>query len=111
MSDKKPKAVMYCRVGNKDQLCETHPIVKEEQTMDEHVNCNGAPVGMSMYEIYSMFDEYDEISMTAMELVLTEGSDALMRQLNFDDIGFVKTFPAVYKRALELGILVEEELK
>lgn len=74
--------------------------------MDELRDCNGLPV--SMYEIYSMFDEYDEISMTAMELVLTEGVDALMRQLNFDDIEFVKTFPAVYKRAIELGILPEE---
>ena len=71
---------------------------------------NGSmPCGGSMYEIYSMFEEYDEIAMTAMELVLTEGPDALMRQLNYDDIEFVKTFPAVYKRAIELGILTEEE--
>lgn len=77
--------------------------------MEEFTNCNGVPEGISMYEIYSMFEEYDEISMTAMELVLTNGPDALMRQLNYDDIEFVKTFPAVYKRAIELGILTEEE--
>jgi hypothetical protein len=68
----------------------------------------GFPCGGSMYEIYSMFEEYDEIAMTAMELVLTKGPDALMGQLNYDDIEFVKTFPAVYKRAIELGILKEE---
>ena len=77
--------------------------------MEEFTNSNGVPVGMSMYEIYSMFEEYDEISMTAMELVLNEGPDALMLQLNYDDIEFVKTFPAVYKRAVELGILSGEE--
>lgn len=77
--------------------------------MEEFTNCNGVQEGISMYEIYSMFDEYDEISMTAMELVLTKGPDALMRQLNYDDIEFVKTFPAVYKRAIELGILTGEE--
>lgn len=77
--------------------------------MEEFTNCNGVPEGISMYEIYSMFDEYDEISMAAMELVLTKGPDALMRQLNYDDIEFVKTFPAVCKRAIELGILTEEE--
>lgn len=66
--------------------------------------------GMSMYEIYSMFEEYDEISMSAMELVLTEGPDALMRQLNYDNIELIKTFPAICKRAIELGILTEEEL-
>lgn len=76
--------------------------------MEEFTNGNGVPVGMSMYEIYSMFEEYDEIAMTAMELVLTEGADALMKQLNYDDIEFVKTFPAVYKRAIELGILEEK---
>ena len=76
--------------------------------MEELTNGNGVPVGMSMYEIYSMFEEYDEIAMTAMELVLTEGADALMKQLNYDDIEFVKTFPAVYKRAIELGILEEK---
>lgn len=77
--------------------------------MEEFRDCRGVPGGISMYEIYSMFEEYDEISMTAMELVLTEGPDALMRQLNYDDIEFVKTFPAVYKKAIELGILTEEE--
>lgn len=77
--------------------------------MDEFTNRNGVPAGMSMYEIYSMFDEYDEISMTAMELVLKEGPDALMRQLNYDDVEFVKSFPAVYARAIKLGILTKED--
>lgn len=77
--------------------------------MEEFTNCNGVPEGISMYEIYSMFEEYDEIAMTAMELVLEKGPDALMRQLNYDNVKFVKTFPAVYKRAIELGILTEEE--
>ena len=42
-------------------------------------------------------------------LVLTKGLDALMGQLDYDDIEFVKEHPAVYKRAIELGILTEEE--
>lgn len=79
--------------------------------MEEFVeNCGGIPCGCSMYEIYSMFEEYDEISMTAMELVLTEGPDALMRQLNYDNIELIKTFPAICKKAIELGILTEEEV-
>lgn len=77
--------------------------------MEEFTNCNGVPEGIAMYEIYSMFEEYDEITMTAMELVLTQGPEALMRQLNYNDIEFVKTFPAVYKKAVELGIIELEE--
>ena len=77
--------------------------------MDGIENGGCMPCGGSMYEIYSMFDEYDEIAMTAMELVLTEGPEALMKQLNYDDIEFVKTFPAVYKKAIELGILEKDE--
>ena len=76
--------------------------------MNHYPSNNGVPPGMSLYEIYSMFEEYDDISMTAMELILTKGPDALMGQLNYDNIEFVKTFPAVYKRAIELGILTEE---
>ena len=30
MSDKKPKVAVYCRVGNKDQLCETQPVVNDQ---------------------------------------------------------------------------------
>jgi hypothetical protein len=78
--------------------------------MEKFTNCNGVTEGISMYEIYSMFEEYDEISMTAMELVLKEGPDALMRQLNYDNIKLVRTFPAICKKAIELGILTEEEL-
>lgn len=77
--------------------------------MEEYTNCNGVPSGISMYEIFSMLEGYDDITFAAMELVLTKGSDALMRELNYDDIEFVKEHPAVYKRAIELGILTGEE--
>jgi hypothetical protein len=83
---------------------------EKAQATEQFRDCGGIPCGGSMYEIYSMFDEYDEISMTAMELVLTEGPDALMRQLNYDNIELIKTFPAICKKAIELGILTEEEL-
>lgn len=79
--------------------------------MDECVNCNGVAGGVSMYEFFSVLEGYNEIAMFAMELVLTKGPDALMRELNYDDIEFVKEHPAVYKRALELGILTEEDEK
>ena len=75
--------------------------------MEEFTNCNGVPGGISMYEIFSMLEGYDDITFAAMELVLTKGSDALMRELNYDDIEFVKEHPAVYKRAIELGIITE----
>lgn len=96
------KAVVYNRVGSRSQL--------EDSKQEEFTNCNGVPGGISMYEIYSMFEEYDEIAMTAMELVLTEGPDALMYQLNYDDIEQVKKFPTICKRAIELGILTAEEV-
>jgi hypothetical protein len=33
-----------------------------------------------------------------------------MYQLNYDDIERVKLFPSICKKAIELGILTEEEL-
>lgn len=69
----------------------------------------GIPCGGSMYEILSMHEGYDDITFAAMELILEEGPDALMRQLNYDDIERVKQFPVIYKRAIELGILTGEE--
>ncbi len=76
--------------------------------MDEFRDCRGVPGGVSMYEIMSMFEGYDDITFSAMELILEKGPDALMYQLNYDDIERVKEFPAIYKRAIELGILTEE---
>ena len=69
----------------------------------------GFPCGGSMYEILSMHEGYDDITFAAMELILEEGPDALMRQMNFDDIERVKQFPTVYQRAIELGILTGDE--
>lgn len=77
--------------------------------MDEFRDCRGVAEGVSMYEILSMFEGYDDITFSAMELILEKGVDALMYQLNYDDIERVKQFPTVYKRAIELGILTEEE--
>ena len=75
-----------------------------------NVNRGGLPCGGSMYEIMSMFEGYDDITFAAMELILEEGVDALMYQLNYDDIEQVKQFPIICKRAIELGILTEEEV-
>lgn len=72
--------------------------------MSKFGNCGG-----SMYEILSMHKGYDDITFCAMELILENGPDALMYQLNYDDIERVKLFPAIYKRAIELGILTGEE--
>jgi hypothetical protein len=60
-----------------------------------------------MYEIMSFLEGYDDVTFAAMELVLEKGVDALMYQLNYDDIERVKGFPAIYKRAIELGIIKE----
>ena len=76
--------------------------------MKEFRDCRGIPGGISMYEMLSMFEGYNDITFAAMELVLEEGPDALMYQLNYDDIERVKEFPTVYERAIELGILKEE---
>ena len=56
-----------------------------------------------------MHKGYDDITFSAMELILEKGPDALMYQLNYDDIERVKEFPVVYERAIELGILKSEE--
>ena len=77
--------------------------------MDDFRDCRGVPGGISMYEILSMHEGYDDITFAAMELVLEEGPDALMRQLNYDDIERVKQFPTIYQRAIELGILTEND--
>lgn len=97
MSDNKtPRAVMYTRVGRKEQLSET----------GHGVEFNGD----SMYELLSMHKGYNDITRAAMELVLEEGPDALMYQLNYDDVDFLREeFPVIYKRAIELGILTGEE--
>lgn len=97
MSDNKtPRAVMYARVGRKEQLSETGHVVEFN--------------GDSMYELLSMHKGYNDITRAAMELVLEEGPDALMYQLNYDDVDFLREeFPVIYKRAIELGILTREE--
>ena len=77
--------------------------------MEEFRDCRGVPGGVSMYEILSMHKGYDDITFAAMELILEKGPDALMYQLNYDDIERVKEFPVIYKRAIELGILTGEE--
>ena len=76
--------------------------------MKDFKDCRGVPGGISMYEMLSMFEGYNDITFSAMELILEEGPDALMYQLNYDDIERVKEFPTVYERAIELGILKEE---
>jgi hypothetical protein len=65
------------------------------------------PCSGSMYEMMSFLEGYDDITFAAMELVLEKGVDALMYQLNYDDIERVKEFPAIYQRAIELGIIKE----
>lgn len=101
MSDnKKPRVAVYCRVGNTDQLSEVAPAFA-----GHGVEFNGD----SMYELLSMHKGYDDITFSAMELILENGPDALMYQLNYDDIERVKEFPVIYKRAIELGILTGEE--
>ena len=79
--------------------------------MSDFIDCRGVPGGISMYEMMSMFEGYDDITFCAMELILEKGPDALMYQLNYDDIERVKQFPTICKRAIELGILTEAELK
>ena len=108
MSDNKLKVVEYCRVGNKNQLCETSPVVSEEKTMKVRVN-RGGPCGGSMFDFLSEREGYDDITLAAMELVLEEGPDALMHQLSYSDIELIKEeYPTVYERAVELGIITEE---
>ena len=99
MSDKM-RAVQYNRVGRKEQLAEAAPAFA-----GHGVEFNGD----SMYELLSMHKGYDDITFSVMELILENGPDALMYQLNYDDIERVKEFPTVYERAIELGILTKEE--
>jgi hypothetical protein len=78
--------------------------------MKIHVNRGGVPCGGSMFDFLGHNDWYDEITLAAMELVLEEGPDALMHQLSYSDIELIKEeYPTVYERAVELGILTEEE--
>lgn len=100
MNDKKTRAVVYTRVGRKEQLSETRQPLRD---------CRGVEDGISMYEIMSFLEGYDDITFAAMELILEKGPDALMYQLNYDDIERVKEFPVVYERAVELGILKGDE--
>lgn len=77
--------------------------------MEEFKDCRGVPGGVSMYEMMSFLEGYNDITFSAMELILENGPDALMYQLNYDDIERVKLFPTIYKRAIELGILTGDE--
>lgn len=78
--------------------------------MKVNVNRGGVPCGGSMYEFLSDHEGYDDITLSAMELILEKGPDALMHQLSFADIDLIKEeYPTVYERAVELGILTEEE--
>lgn len=78
--------------------------------MNEFMENCGGPCGGSMYEMMSFLEGYNDITFAAMELILEKGPDALMYQLNYDDIERVKLFPSICKKAIELGILTEEEL-
>lgn len=78
--------------------------------MKVNVNRGGVPCGGSMYEFLSDLEGYDDITLSAMELVLEKGPDALMHQLSYADIELIKEeYPTVYKKAIELGILTGEE--
>ena len=78
--------------------------------MKVNVNRGGTPCGGSMFDFLSDLKGYDFITLAAMELVLENGPDALMHQLSYSDIQLIKEeYPTVYERAIELGILKEEE--
>jgi hypothetical protein len=63
-----------------------------------------------MFDFLSDREGYDDITLSAMELILENGPDALMHQLSYADIELIKDgYPTVYERAIELGILTEEE--
>ena len=81
-----------------------------EKPVEKPVDCRGVACGITMYEIMSMFEGYDDITYAAMELILEKGVDALMYELNYDDIERVKMSPSICKRAIELGILTKEEV-
>jgi hypothetical protein len=83
---------------------------KEVQTMKVNVNRGGIPCGGSMFDFLCDREGYDDITLSAMELILENGPDALMHQLSYSDIELIKEeYPTVYERAIELGILTEEE--
>lgn len=76
--------------------------------MNVHVNRGGC--GGSMFDFLSDREGYDDITLSAMELVLEKGPDALMHQLSYSNIALIKEeFPTVYERAIELGIITGEE--
>ena len=78
--------------------------------MKVNVNRGGIPCGGSMFDFLGHNDWYDEVTLAAMELILEKGPDALMHQLSYSDIELIKEeYPTVYERAVELGILTEEE--
>ena len=78
--------------------------------MKVNANRGSVPCGGSMYDFLSDREGYDDITLAAMELILENGPDALMHQLSYADIDLIKEeFPTVYERAVELGILTEEE--
>lgn len=95
----KMRSVVYNRVGSRSQLVDSE---KEEVKA-----CQGVPGEISMWDALSFVEGYDDVTFAAMELVLEKGVDALMYQLNYDDIERVKEFPAIYQRAIELGIIKE----
>lgn len=69
----------------------------------------GGPCG-TMIDFLGDLEGYDAITLSAMELVLEGGPEALMHQLSYSDIDLIKEeFPAVYEKAVEIGILVEDE--
>lgn len=76
--------------------------------MNEFRGCQGVPGEVSMWDALSFVEGYDDVTLAAMELVLEKGPDALMYQLNYNDIERVKEFPTIYQRAIELGILKDE---
>ena len=62
-----------------------------------------------MWDALSFVDGYDDVTFAAMELILEKGPDALMYQLNYDNVEVLREeFPTIYKRAIELGILEEK---
>ena len=78
--------------------------------MKVNVNRGGLPCGGSMFDFLGHNDWYDEITLAVMELILEKGPDALMHQLSYSDIDLIKDeYPTVYEKAIELGILTEEE--
>lgn len=83
---------------------------EDRKTMDDFRGCQGVPGEISMWDALSFVEGYDDITFAAMELVLEKGPDALMYQLSYSDIDLIKEeYPTVYERAVELGILTEEE--